>query len=788
VTTAEANEFVPFNNAEDAESGLAGVAIELIGRALDLMARSKRNGLDLVWSRNPDGLEGSVRMVRTDLDAVRNGELRAVVVAPMKAGKSTLVNAIIGYELLPARGSAMTTLPTRIVLDHVATAAELSAPEGLRPEFRLGDADARQLERLIEAIGRRLPGISEKITYEHSHLTDLVRRITAGELVRVERTVSGRAAVQAALMDLNDVLRLAELTGLSNFARLADVPVIRTPYWSPNAREHEGPGRLVIIDTPGPDEAILAAVLAPVVVRQLTESHIVFVVLDYTHMNNQADKRIRELMQSTVGVIGKDKLYGIVNRIDQRDSESGAELTDDQLVRSVGAMLGLPPELAGERVYMTSAEYALRSAMVLGEIAGGRLHDVHSSESVRRLVRRANANAKNFERELDRYARPGGIDELAEFAQVCWDENGLLDAFLDSALADLRARALPTLIMTALDKTRSEVADLADGVRARRTLIGRKSGDLAKAATDIAAEMDRVAAFRSSIAPADKLADKTLAAVGKILDEAGRKGDDVIKTMDSSLTGNNTRNFDTNSAALMFIEATTGGPRESIKLHLSSARERAEAEIGRAATEYVTAEGRKVQPIIDRAAAGLKDVFNIKFTVPDFTLTVSDADVSVAPEHHSQSWTTTETRTSYERRWYTAWLYQHEVTESYEVPHYSSYYTVDVKALAGDLRSSLQAAIAGARAQLSGQVRQSLKVRMSDYHSAVEAFLLRYKQILEQSARDNQLEEREQQDLRERLGGYLADALELQQQIEEHRAVVEEQLKAMKEQRARSAN
>ena len=130
MTTAEANEFVPFNNAEDPESGLAGVAIELIGRALDLMARSKRNGLDLVWSRNPDGLEGSVRMVRTDLDAVRNGELRAVVVAPMKAGKSTLVNAIIGYELLPARGSAMTTLPTRIVLDHVVDRRRAIGPRG----------------------------------------------------------------------------------------------------------------------------------------------------------------------------------------------------------------------------------------------------------------------------------------------------------------------------------------------------------------------------------------------------------------------------------------------------------------------------------------------------------------------------------------------------------------------------------------------------------------------------------------------------------------------------------
>lgn len=32
-------------------------------------------------------------------------------VAPMKAGKSTLLNAMLGYDLLPARGPAMTVLP-----------------------------------------------------------------------------------------------------------------------------------------------------------------------------------------------------------------------------------------------------------------------------------------------------------------------------------------------------------------------------------------------------------------------------------------------------------------------------------------------------------------------------------------------------------------------------------------------------------------------------------------------------------------------------------------------------
>ena len=42
-------------------------------------------------------------------------QLRMAIVAPMKAGKSTIINAIAGQELLPSCASAMTTLPTEIV-------------------------------------------------------------------------------------------------------------------------------------------------------------------------------------------------------------------------------------------------------------------------------------------------------------------------------------------------------------------------------------------------------------------------------------------------------------------------------------------------------------------------------------------------------------------------------------------------------------------------------------------------------------------------------------------------
>ena len=236
----------------------------------------------------------------------------------------------------------------------------------------------------------------------------------------------------------------------------------------------------------------------------------------------------------------------------------------------------------------------------------------------------------------------------------------------------------------------------------------------------------------------------------------------------------------------MFIQATTAGPGTNIDIMLGSATETAEAEIGRAAREYLAAEGKKVQPVIDRAAASLKDAFNIRFTVPDFTLTMSDADVSVSPEHHSSSWTTTETRTRYERRWITLKVWRHKVTETVQIPHSSSYYTVSAKALAEKLRASLRDRVAEIRAELSGQVRQDLADRMTEYYKEVERFLLRYKEFLEQSARDNQLVGQEKQDLCDRLDAYHADAADLQPALQDHHEVAKEQLREL-QQRERNA-
>jgi hypothetical protein len=762
--TAGAGEFVAFDNEGNYEKDHAAEAEAIIGQAVELMSRS--TALELVWSGNPQGVEGSIQALQAQLKAVRDGELRMAVVAPMKAGKSTLVNTLVGYEFLPARGEAMTTLPTRIVLDRLATEEELAAPDGLRPVMRLAGADARQLERLLEAVRKQLPESAKRITDKHPHLSGLAKRISSGELATIDTEVTGRVAVQRALHDLNDLLRLAEMLGLSSAARLTDIPVVHTLYWSPNARASEAPGRLVVIDTPGPDEAELARVLAPVVERQLRDSHIVFAILDYTKMNNEADKKVRDLMRSALAVIGQEKLYAIVNKIDQRDTATGRGLTDEQIVGSVGTILGMPKDLAGQRVFRMSAELALRSALVLGDIAGGRLREVAASESARRFLEKARP-FEDLADVLEEYSDEGGAARLERLARRAWTKNGLLDEFLESAIADLRARALPLAIEAALKRTVREVDDLVTAVRARRDLIGRESSELTEAAGRLSTELRTVDKFRQTVTTPDEIADKTVAAVGKILDEAVRKGDAVVATMEGEAGGGGQRRYDSDSEARMFIQATTAGPSATIELRLGHAREQAEAEIIAAAGRYLAAESSNIEPVLERAADSLDAQFNFKFRPPDVSLTLSEAPEMAAPEHQSRSWTTTETRTRAEYRWYTLWAWPHQVTETVSVPHSSSYYTVDISVLADNLRGSLRDRVTHIHAELSGQVKQVLVSRMTEYLNEVEAYLRRYQKLLQQSAKDNQLQEQERKQLREVLDGFLAEAVALQGALRE---------------------
>ncbi|MFE9477211.1 dynamin family protein [Streptomyces spororaveus] len=762
-------------------------AVELIDQVVQVLSQAQE--LELSWSGHVDGEAGAVAAMRQEWEAVRGGELRMSVVAPMKAGKSTLVNAIVGYELLPARAAAMTTLPTRIVLDRRLTETELAeqGADAFRPVLDLREQDAVRFDMLVKAIRNHVaPSQAEQEQARYPHLAPLIEDILAERLPPTRSRYEGRVEVQDALTLLNDLMRLAGRVLPAGWrVALSDVPVVHTPYWAPAAGDEDGPGRLVVVDTPGPDEHDLSEMLGNIVSKQLSESHIVLVVLDYTKMGGQSDARIRQLMEPLLDVIGPDKLFAVVNKIDQKRHET--DLGNEGIVRSVTANLGLSDAAAGERIYTTSAEWALASVRTLTSLKAAQHGFLPASdESSARLLKLV--YPMDWQEELEDI----GTGRLTRVAQRAW-EFSQIDAFLASAVAHLRRSALRLAIEAALTKAVSELADLEIATTSRRDLIGRRSQDLARAVGQISDEIAEIAGFRGQVTEPAKLAERLAADMRKQLHSAREQGDKVVKKFRSDLraaarsesTGLIDRALKTvfrkDEDALEFTSAEDAGdyirvrtlePKARLDTILERSRKHIELSVGASAQRLVQRESELVRPVVERAAARVKDEFDLTFTVPELDLQGSVvAETPIAPEAETRHTTVEVEREIYGRSWRTLWMWRTTYLKTVDEVTEEHAYVVAVDALADSLQKSFHTCVHEIEEALSGHVRDMVTVQVDHYYDGVEAFLQRYRGILQQSAEDNELEELMQNELRENLNVFLTTVRDLRAEVEHVRAV-----------------
>ncbi|MGW6978390.1 dynamin family protein [Streptomyces sp. NPDC054932] len=775
------------NRDERTEAARATDAMELIDQVVHVLTQAQ--DLDLSWSGHVNGEAGAVAAMRQESEAVRGGELRMSVVAPMKAGKSTLVNAIAGYELLPARAAAMTTLPTRIVLDRCLTEAELAerGAEAFCPVLVLREQDAVRFDMLVKALRTQLSASqAEQEKARYPHLVPLIEDILADRLPPTRDRYQGRGEVQEALTLLNDLMRLAGRVLPAGWrVELSDVPVVHTPYWAPGAGEGDGPGRLVVVDTPGPDEHDLSEMLGNVVSRQLSESHIVLVVLDYTKMGGQSDARIRELMGPLLDVIGPEKLFAVVNKIDQKRHETDLDI--DGIVRSVTANLGLSDATAGERIFTTSAEWAIAAVRTLTSLRAAQDDFVPAlDESAARLLKLV--FPMDWQEELEDIT----TKQLAGKARRAW-EYSRIEPFLASAVTYLRRSALRLAIEAALTKAASELADLEIATASRRDLIGRRSQDLARAVEQITDEMAEIAGFRSQVTAPAKLADRLAGDLRRQLRHAQEDGDKVVKRFRNDLKtaarsestglidravktvfrrGEDAFEFTSAEDAGNFILFRTLEPKARLDSILERSRKQIESSLGASAQRLVQQESELVRPVVERAAARVKDEFDLTFTVPELELQGSGvSETPIVPEAETRQTTVEVEREVYGRSWRTAWLWRTtylktvtEVTEEHA-------YIVAADALADSLQQSFHMCVHEIEEALRGHVREMVTLQVDHYYDGVEAFLQRYRGILQQSAEDNELEELMQNELRENLHSFLTTVRDLRAEVENVRAV-----------------
>ncbi|QYX33146.1 dynamin family protein [Sphaerospermopsis torques-reginae] len=273
-------------------------------------------------------IEEDIGRVNEKLERVKRKELTMTIVAPTSAGKSTIINAIAGQDLLPSRNDAMTVLPTEIVFSRQVTHPKLLLDKAL---MTLLLEVWGQLHQKLQQIG--LKEAIEQATKNDFPRENVIKEILNSSSVSFQSEVEESNTIQAELIRINDLLRLCGIFGIATdfLSSLSEIPRIEVPFPRQlSSLKNSDLGTLALVDTPGVSED-KSLNLVNVVKERLKVSSLVLVVVDYTKIGQTDPAKVKKLVDEIAEVKGRDRIYIIVNKIDARDLNNTNDLTTEQI-------------------------------------------------------------------------------------------------------------------------------------------------------------------------------------------------------------------------------------------------------------------------------------------------------------------------------------------------------------------------------------------------------------------------------------------------------------------------
>jgi len=702
---------------------------------------------------------------------VENLELVMAIVAPMKAGKSTIINAIAGQDILPSRASAMTTLPTKILL--------------------CSDADQPVLELESITLSRTLKNLHAKIQSDdeddvnakmarYPHLLDLIPKIKDG--FRIEPETVGLENIKEALTDLNDVVRVCTvLDPCSNPLNQEDfnIPRISTPFWkATDTNQSKLLGNLVIVDTPGPNEAGENLRLSAVVEEQLRKSSMVLIVLDFTQLNNQAAEEIKRQVQPVIRLLGKENLYVLVNKVDQRTEQD--PMTPEKVKQFVQADLGLGDPSDSERVFEVAARWAFCAANFLSEIQ-------HNPEIVKEEMKTARALAQQvFGIDWEEDFEDCSLEQLQKKAQRLWKKSGF-EPFLENAISVLMESAAPRCIESALNLSQKHLEELRDDVQLRSSAIAKDEGKLRLEIGALEEDLKHLERCRKKLKKADQIRNEVKRSLENLLKTLKSKAevsledyfakeefessnsiqkanivsrdflsttlerfevfpDWISKRMKSFVEFKTTGifEFDQKYKAEEFSGQAVAYAQQRVESLLAIVKDQMTQEVKEAHLRLNIFLEQETSPIIERARARLNQSFDITLSLPVPTLDTSDELFVNKPNIKTQTKTIDQgykDEVSMKRsfwRWF--WLEKFEVTKKVKLPDKTvNYYTVSLNELIPEINQSIELSIAVIGENLNQYFDDDFQERVDYFFNALDTYLSNYKDNLMQAQKDQLL-------------------------------------------------
>lgn len=387
---------------------------------------------NLLEHYQPKTLNNTITQLKHQQQTVQQLSLRITIVAPMKAGKSTLVNAITGYPLMPSHSMAMTSLPTEIHFNSHLEAPVLLLNENLKAQFQ---NSINAIQQLCQQSG--LATIQHQIEAERlPHLKPLLQRIYEGFELALE--THGQTAAIETLTLLNHLLRLQVcLLSPEQQQPLVGLPRVDVPLSNAAQHQWQQDSNLVIIDTPGPDEAANAGLNLPEMVKaQLEQSTAVFMILNFTVLNTQSAAEIKEEVQRVIDLRGKENLFVVVNKIDARGM---GDMTTEEIQQYINAEFGIDNP---QQVFETSAIKGLIANQFLQASQQFPEVELRQSLAMQQLLQKIYPEDWTEGLELP-------ISKLVQRAEKMWTASGI-GRLLDEAVMPLSEQGQHHCLRTAL--------------------------------------------------------------------------------------------------------------------------------------------------------------------------------------------------------------------------------------------------------------------------------------------------------------------------------------------------
>ena len=397
-------------------------------------------------------------------------EMVVAVVGTMKAGKSTVINAIVGNEVVPNRNRPMTALPTLITHTRGQKEPCLEFPNN------------QPVNKLMKVVGEKLKKIEfQEVLKKHREdrdMNDLVVMIEKGE--EFKTFYPDRDAIYFFLRSLNDLVRLAKDLSLdfpfNEYRNTINLPRINVEFTHLKEMK-QMQGKLTLLDTPGPNEDGQDH-LKKMLGEQLKRASAVLAVLDYTQLKSDADADVREQL-SEIASLNEGRMFAFVNRYDQKDKNSdGIEATKNVVAQQL--MRGRIDE---DDIFPVSARYAYLTNRARNEIEkNGSLPELNefAPEWLEDYV--------DFIVGNPRYFKPNNVEFITADIDYGW-EKSMFSHPLEVVIKSAHEKSASLTIQAVSAKLNDYVGNLQNSISARKGTLSKTLEQIDKNISEIHVEI-----------------------------------------------------------------------------------------------------------------------------------------------------------------------------------------------------------------------------------------------------------------------------------------------------------